>query len=122
MKHEFAQRRRSPRVPAEPGIVTALHVSVPVRLLRLSSDSLLLVCKVPLRMGSTVRLATELAGRRLEIELCVDHVSNRPDEALGGYVLGGRPASFDPASWRRITALLGASVACIADVPAPWAA
>jgi hypothetical protein len=91
-------------------------------LLGLNSDGLLLACKVPLRIGSTVRVVTELAGRRFEAELCVDHVSNRPDERVGGYVLGGRLPSLDPATWRSLTALPGASVPCAAAEPAPWAA
>jgi hypothetical protein len=103
-------------------MIMALHVSVPVRLLGLNSDGLLLACKVPLRIGSTVRVATELAGRTFEVELCVDHVSNRPDERVGGYVLGGRLPSFDPAAWRNITGLLGGSVPCTADERTPWAA
>lgn len=122
MEHEFAHRRRSSIMSAEPEIVTAVHVSMPVRLLRVTSDSLLLACRVPLRIGSTVRLAAEFAGRRLEVELCVDHVSNRPDEAAGGYVLGGRLPPADLAAWRRITALLAASVPPVAAEPAPWAA
>jgi hypothetical protein len=121
MKHAFTQRRCSPLVSTETGIVMALHVSVPVRLLRLSTDGLLLACRVPLRSGSTVRLSTELAGRRLEVELCVDQVSNRPDEAVGGYVLGGRPRSFDEATWRSVTALLAARVPSAATAAA-WAA
>lgn len=122
MKHAFTQRRCSPLVSTETGIVMALHVSVPVRLLRLSPDGLMLACRVPLRSGSTVRLSTELAGRRLEVELCVDHVSNRPDEAVGGYVLGGRPRSFDEATWRSVTALLAARVPGTAADAAAWAA
>jgi hypothetical protein len=122
MEHEFTERRRSPRVSTEAGMITALHVSVPVRLLGLTSDGLLLACTVPLRIGSTVRVVAELAGRHVEVELCVDHVSNRPDERVGGYVLGGRLPSFDAAAWRRLTARLGASVPRTAGEPALWAA
>lgn len=122
MKHAFTQRRCPPRVSTGTRVVMALHVSVPVRLLRLGPDGLLLACRVPLRTGSTVRLATELAGRRLEVELCVDHVSNRPDEAVGGYVLGGRPRSFDEATWRSVTGLLAAGVPCADADPASSAA
>jgi hypothetical protein len=103
-------------------MIMALHVSVPVRLLGLNSDGLLLACKVPLRIGSTVRVVTEIAGRRVEVELCVDHVSNRPDEKVGGYVLGGRLPSLDPATWRSILGLPGASLPCSAAEPAPRAA
>lgn len=122
MEQEFTERRHSPHVSTDAGMIMALHVSVPVRLLGLNSDGLLLACRVPLRIGSTVRVAAELAGRHVEVELCVDHVSNRPDERVGGYVLRGRLPSFDPAAWRRLTALLGASVRRTADEPVSWAA
>jgi hypothetical protein len=100
----------------------ALHVSVPVRLLDLSSDGLLLACEVPLRVGSTVRVVTGLAGQRLEVELCVDVVSNRRDEGVGGYVLGACFASFDPTAQQAITALLNANGMRPALEPAPRAA
>ena len=119
MEHEFTTRRRSPRVSAENGTIVALHVSVPVRLLDLSSDGMLLACEIPLRAGSTVRVVTGLAGRRLEVELSVDEVSNRPDEGVGGYVLAGSFPSFDPAARQIITALLGANGLRTAGGPAP---
>jgi len=112
MEHEFTERRRSPRVSTENGTIVALHVSVPVRLLDLSSDGLLLACEVPLRVGSTVRVVTGLTERRLAVELCVDQVSNRPDEGVGGYLLGGRFPSFDPTARPIITALLSANGIC----------
>jgi hypothetical protein len=122
MEQESAERRRSLRVSTDAGMIMALHVSVPVRLLGLNSDGLLLACKVPLRIGSTVRVVTTLAGRTFEVELCVDHVSNRPDERAGGYVLGGRLPPLDPATWRSITGLPRANLPCTAAEPAPWAA
>jgi hypothetical protein len=122
VEHEFTTRRRSPRVSAENGTIVALHVSVPVRLLDLSSDGLLLACEVPLRVGSTVRVVTGLAGRRLEVELCVDLVSNRRDEGVGGYVLGACFASFDPTARQVITALLSANGLRPDVEPAPPAA
>ena len=122
MEHEFTKHRRSPRVSTENRTMAALHVSVPVRLLDLSSDGMLLACEVPLRAGSTVRVVTGLAGRRLEVELSVDEVSNRPDERIGGYVLAGSFPSFDPAARQIITALLGASGLCAAAEPVPQAA
>ena len=121
MDHEFRERRRSPRLATERGAMAALHVSVPVRLLDLSSDGLLLACDVPLRAGSTVRVVTGLAGRRLDVELCVHHVSNRRDEGVGGYILGGSFPSFDPAARQIITALLGANGFCADGGPAPRA-
>lgn len=122
MEHEFTPRRRSPRVSAENGTIVALHVSVPVRLLDLSSDGLLLACEVPLRVGATVRVVTGLAGRRLEVELCVDVVSNRRDEGVGGYVLGACFPSFDPTARPFIAALLSANGMCPDVEPASRAA
>jgi hypothetical protein len=109
MEHEFAKRRRSPRVCTEYGTIVALHVSVPVRLLDLSPDGLLMACEVPLRVGSTVRVVTGVTGRRLAVELCVDPVSNRPDEGVGGYLLWGRLPSSDLTARQVITALLSAN-------------
>ena len=122
MEHEFVERRRSPRVSTETATLTALHVSVPVRLLDLSSDGLLMTCAAPLRLGSTVRVVSGFAGRRLEVELSVRHVSVRRDERAGGYVVGGSFPSFDATARQIITALLGASVFCGAGEPAPRAA
>ena len=112
MDHEVAERRGSLCVPPGNGTIVALHVSVPVRLLGLSSAGLLLACAVPLRAGSTVRVVSGGAGRRLEAELCVDEVSDRPDDGIGGYLLCGMAPSFDTTDWRAITAPLGASVPC----------
>jgi len=110
MEPEFRERRRSPRLSADNRTMVALHVSVPVRLLDLSSDGLLLACEAPLRVGSTVRVVSGLAGRRLEVELCVRHASSRRDEEVGGYVVGGSFPSFDPTARQVITALLGAEL------------
>lgn len=119
MEHEFTDPRHSPRAAADSGPIVALHVSMPVRLLDLSPEGLLLACEVPLRAGSTVRVVTGHAGRRLDVELCVDQVSNQPDERVGGYVLDGRIPSFDPAARGTIAALLGASLPRTAGEPAP---
>jgi len=110
MEHEFRERRRSPRVSADNRTMVALQVSVSVRLLDLSSDGLLLACEAPLRVGSTVRFVSGLAGRRLEVELCIRHASSRRDEGAGGYVVGGSFPSFEPTARQVITALLGAGV------------
>lgn len=122
MGHGPAEGRRMACVSGETAVIMALHVAMPVRLLGLTSDGLLLACQVPLRIGSTVRVAAELAGQRLDVELCVDHVSNRPDEAVGGYVLRGRMPSFEPAAWRRITTLMGKKVTGPGDERTSWAA
>ena len=39
-----------------------------------------------------------LAGRRLEVELCVRHVSSRRGEGVGGCVVGGSFPPFDPTA------------------------
>lgn len=100
MHQEFTDRHRSSRLYPKNRPIVALHVSVPVRVLGLDSDEVTMACEVPLRVGSTVRVVTELAGRHLETELCVEHVSNRPDERVGGYLLSGRIPSFNPTSLR----------------------
>ena len=122
MEHEFRERRRSPRASTDNRTMVALQVSVPIRLLDLSSDGLLLACEAPLRVGSTVRVVSGMAGRRLEVELCVRHASSRRDEGVGGCVVGGSFPSFDPTARQIITALLAASVPCTAGEPAPWVA
>jgi hypothetical protein len=119
MEHEFRERRRSPRVSADNRTMVALQASVPIRLLDLSSDGLLLASEAPLRVGSTVRVVSRLAGRRLEVELCVRHASSRRGEGVGGCVVGGSFPSFDPTARQIITALLAASVPCPAGEPAP---
>ena len=123
MEHEFRERRRSPRASADNRTMVALQVSVPIRLLDLSSDGLLLACEAPLRVGSTVRVVSRLGGgRRLEVELCVRHASSRRGEGVGGCVVGGSFPTFDPTARQIITALLAASVPCTAGEPPPWVA
>ena len=100
MEHELAERPATLGVAPGDGMIIALHVSVPVRLLGRSPAGLLMACQVPLRAGSTVRVVTGPAGRRHETELCVDEVSNRPDDSIGGYVLCGRAPSLDTAPRR----------------------
>ena len=109
MEHQFIERRRTPRVSTETATLSAMHVSVPVRLLDLGSDGLLMACWAPLRVGSTVRVAAAFAGRRLDVELSVRHVSGQWDERVGGFVVGGSFASFDAAARQIIAALLSAS-------------
>ncbi len=99
--------------------IAALHVSVPVRVLDLSPAGLMLACEAPLRVGSTVRFVTRLAGRRLEVELCLRHVSRRRDEEGGGYVFGGSFPSFDATARQTIDALLGENGLRPAGEPAP---
>lgn len=127
MEHQFIERRRTPRASTESATLSAVHVSVPVRLLDLGSDGLLMACWAPLRVGSTVRVAAAFAGRRLDVELSVRHVSGQWDERVAGYVVGGSFASFDAAARQIITALLSANglsaaSGLSADEPAPLAA
>jgi hypothetical protein len=122
VEREFIERRRFPRASTEASTLSAMHVSVPVRLLDLGSDGLMMACWAPLRVGSTVRVVAGLAGRRLDFELSVRHVSGRWDERAGGYVVGGSFPLFDAAARQIITALLGASGLCAAAELVPLAA
>lgn len=122
MDHAFTERRSSPRASTESTALGALHVSVPVRLLDIGSDGLLVASWVPLRVGSTVRVAADVAGRRMEVEIIVRHVSGGWDEQAGGYIVGGSFPSFDATARQLITALLGASPLCAAADPIPLAA
>ena len=119
MEHEFKERRRSPRIATEHGTMAALHVSVPVRLVDVSPDGLLLACEAPMRIGSILRVVSGLAGRRLEVELCVRHVSSRRHEGVGGYVVGGSFPSPDPAVRHMIAALLSTNGLYPAAGPEP---
>jgi hypothetical protein len=109
MDYAFTERRSSPRASTESAALGALHVSVPVRLLDIGSDGLLVASWVPLRVGSTVRVVASVAGRRMEVEIIVRHVSGGWDERAGGYVVGGSFPSVDAAARQVITALIGAS-------------
>jgi len=122
MDYAFTERRSSPRASTESAALGALHVSVPVRLLDIGSDGLLMASWVPLRVGSTVRVAAAFAGRRMEVEVIVCHVSGGWDERAGGYVVGGSFPSFDATARPIIAALLGASGLCAAADPIPLAA
>jgi hypothetical protein len=84
-------------------------VSVSVRLLDLSSDGLMLACPDPTRIGATPRVIAGFAGRRLEVEFDVRHVSSQWNEAAGGYLVGGSFPSLDPRARRTLNDLLGAS-------------
>jgi len=122
MDYAFTERRSSPRASTESAALGALHVSVPVRLLDIGSDGLLMASWVPLRVGSTVRVVAGVAGRRMEVEIILRHISGEWDERAGGYVVGGSFPSFDASARQIITALLGASGVCAAASPIPLAA
>ena len=121
MGRDFTERRRSPRVATEGGTIAALHVSVPIRVLDLSSDGLLLASAAPLLVGSTIRVVAGLAGQRLDVELAVRHVSSGWDEAAGGFVAGGSFPSYDRRARQTVEALLGASGLGASQAPAPRA-
>ena len=104
-----AERRRSPRVAAANGTTATRPVSVAVRLLDLSSDGLLLACQTPLAIASKARVVSWLAGRRLESELRVRHVSSRWVEEAGGYLVGGCFRALDRSARLTISALLAAT-------------
>ena len=97
-------------------------VSMPVRLLDLSVDGMLLACPLPLAIAAIPRVASWLAGRRLEVDLVVRHVSGRWDEEAGGYLVGGRFAALDRPARRVIDALLAAAARLAPVKPAPRAA
>jgi len=119
--HEFTERRRSPRVAATNGTMVIRPVSVPVRLLDLSSDGLLLACRDPTRIGATPRVIAGLAGRRLDVEFDIRHVSSQWDEEAGGYLVGGSFPSLDPLARHTLNDLLGASDPYPAGEPPPRA-
>jgi len=94
-------------------------VSVPVRLLDLSSDGLLVACRDPTRIGATPRVIAGLAGRRLDVEIDVRHVSSRWDEEGGGYLVGASFRALDPLARHTLNDLLGASLPHPAIEPPP---
>ena len=109
MDNGFIERRRSPRVPLTSGTVFVRPVSVAVRLLDLSSEGLLMSCPDPLRLGATSKVMARLAGRSLDAEIDIRHVSSRWDQRIGGYRVGGRFLSLGPQARLAIEGLLGGS-------------
>ena len=94
MDYPFIERRRAPRASTETAALSAVHVSVPVRLLDLGSQGLLMASWAPLRVGSTVRVAAAFAGRRLE---STPPSRFRPVAAAARWRSGGSFASFGAA-------------------------
>jgi len=119
VEHEFTERRRSPRVATTNGTMVIRPVSVRVRLLDLSSDGLLLACPDPTRIGGTARVIAWLAGRRLDAEFDIRHVSSQWDEAAGGFLVGGTFPSLDPLARRTLNGLVAASEPHPAGEPPP---
>ena len=121
MDHPFTERRRSPRIATANGTMAVRPVSMPVRLLDISSDGLMLACPRPLTVAATPRVVSWLAGRRLEVELVVRHVSSQWVDEAGGYVAGGRFPALDPRARLVIDALLAASARLAVVGPASQA-
>ena len=109
MEDGFIERRRFPRVPLTSGTAFVRPVSMAVRLLDLSSDGLLMSCPDPLRLGATSKVMARLAGRSLDAEIDIRHVSSRWDQRIGGYRVGGRFVSLGPQARLAIEGLLGGS-------------
>jgi hypothetical protein len=121
MDRPFTERRRSARIATANGTMAIRPVSMPVRLLDISSDGLMLVCPRPLTVGATSRVVSWLAGRRLEVELVVRHVSSQWVDEAGGYVAGGRFPALDPRARLVIDTLLAAAERLAAVGPASQA-
>jgi hypothetical protein len=107
MEHSGPERRRSPRVAVTTGAIVMRAVSIPARILDISSDGVLLACPDPVRLGAIRRLVARLAGRPLDVEVEVRHVSARPDPRIGGYRVGGNFRSVGPIARVVIDDLLG---------------
>jgi len=122
VERPFTERRRSPRVPAANGTMAIRPFSMPVRLLDLSSEGLLLACERPLTISAISRVISFLAGRRLDVELVVRHVSIRWDEEARGYLVGGRFPALDQPARLIIESLLASTEPVGAGGPASWAA
>ena len=107
MEYLSRDRRRSPRVETPKGTVVMRPISMVVQMLDLSSQGLLLACPQPLSLGSTLRVTAQIAGRRLEADVDVRHVSSQWDQHVKGYRVGGRFVSLDPTIRGVIDGLLG---------------
>jgi len=109
MENGFIERRRSPRVPMKDSATVVRPISMAVRLLDLSSEGVLLSCPDPISPGAASKVTARLAGRSLEADLDVRHVSSQWDQRVGGYRVGGRFLSLGPQARLAIEELLGGS-------------
>ena len=107
MEHVSPDRRRFPRVEATSEVTVGRPVSMAVQMLDLSSQGLLLACPQPLSLGSKLRVTAQIAGRRLEADVDVRHVSSQWDQHVKGYRVGGRFESLDSTVRGVIDGLLG---------------
>jgi hypothetical protein len=90
-------------------VMVVRPVSMAVRLLDLSSEGVLLACPDAVRLGATARVVARLAGRSLDTELEIRHVSSQWDQRSGGYRVGGRFLSPGSQSVLAIKELLNGS-------------
>jgi len=107
MEHHSPDRRRSPRVEMTNQVMIGRPVSMAVQMLDLSTEGLLLACPRPMTMGAKLRVTAQIAGRRLDANLDVRHVSGQWDQQIKGYRVGGRFLSLDPVVRTAIESLLG---------------
>ena len=91
------------------GATVVRPISAAVRLLDLSSEGVLLSCPDPMRLGATSRVVARLAGRSLDAEFDIRHVSSQWDQRVGGYRVGGRFLSLCPQARLAIEELLSGS-------------
>jgi hypothetical protein len=92
-------------------------VSVPVRMVELSSGGLQLVCPNPARIGATPRVIAGLGGRRLDVKVDIRHVSSKWDEEAGGYLVGGSFPALDSQARQTLDDLLAAAGPSTAGEP-----
>jgi hypothetical protein len=88
-------------------VIVGRPVSMAVQMLDLSSEGLLMACPQPMALGATLQVTAQIAGRRLDANLDVRHVSSQWDKQIKGYRVGGRFVSLDPAVRVAINSLLG---------------
>jgi len=107
MEFGSPDRRRFPRVEMTDEVMIGRPVSMAVQMLDLSSEGLLMACPQPMRVGATLQVTAQIAGRRLDGNLDVRHVSSQWDNQIKGYRVGGRFVSLDPVVRSAINDLLG---------------
>ena len=109
MEFNSPDRRRSPRVETTQQVIIGRPVSMTVQMLDLSANGLLLACPSPQRPGARLRVTAQIAGRRLDADFDVRHVSSKWDQQIKGYRIGGRFVTLDPSSRNLINDVLGGS-------------
>ena len=107
MEYRSLERRRSPRVEPANGLMVMRPVSMVVQMLDLSPSGMLMACAHPPRLGASMRVTAQIAGRRLDANLDIRHVSSQWDKQINGYRVGGRFVSIDPMARSVIADVLG---------------